>query len=147
MVVATGNENDLDNHVQDVGSSSDEPPPLPQDVFSAPKSSSAPKSVPVITCGVTARKFVSKLNAQQPVTVKCESSCLNVDETKPGWQVYGYGPFRDDSSICKAAFVAGVIGNGGGVATLLFAGRAGVIGNGGGVATLLFAGRVRFDNS
>ena len=39
-------------------------------------------------------------------------------------QVFGYGPFRADSSVCKAAFFAGVIGEDGGVATLTFGGRA-----------------------
>ena len=78
----------------------------------------------VIGCAVTARHFVKALIQKKPITVKCASSCaLNVDETAPGWQVYGYGPFRDDSSICKAAFVADVIGHKGGVVTLLFSGR------------------------
>ena len=40
-------------------------------------------------------------------------------------QVFGYGPFRVDSSVCKAAFFAGVIGEDGGVATLTFGGREG----------------------
>ena len=83
-----------------------------------------PKSVPVITCHITARKFVSALNTQQPVILKCSSGCaVNVRETNPGWQVYGMGPFRVDSSICKAARVAGVIGDTGGVVTLVFAGQ------------------------
>jgi hypothetical protein len=38
-------------------------------------------------------------------------------------QVFGFGPFRADSSVCKAAFFAGVIGEDGGVATLTFGGR------------------------
>ena len=78
-----------------------------------------------IGCAVTARHFAKALIQKKPITVKCKSSCaLNVDETTPGWGVFGYGPFRDDSSICKAAFVADVIGHKGGVATLLFSGRA-----------------------
>ena len=94
-------------------------PPLPLDVLSTAK------SVQAINCSVTARKFVSTLNAQQPVTVRCTTGCaMNVGETDPGWEVFGFGPFRDDSSICKAASVAGVIGESGGVVTLLFAGRA-----------------------
>ena len=40
-------------------------------------------------------------------------------------QVFGYGPFRVDSSVCKAAFFSGVIGEDGGVATLTFGGREG----------------------
>jgi hypothetical protein len=85
---------------------------------------SAPQSVPVIGCAVKAQKFVSTLNAQRPVTVNCSSGCaINVAETEKGWQVYGLGPFRYDSSICKAAQVAGVIGEDGGVVTLLFHGQ------------------------
>ena len=94
-------------------------PPLPLDVLATAK------SVPVIKCSTTAHKFVSTLNAQQPVTVRCATGCaINVGETDPGWEVYGFGPFREDSSICKAASVAGVISESGGLVTLLFAGRA-----------------------
>ena len=92
------------------------------------------------------------MNSLQNVTVKCKSSCaLNVGEADDGWQVrtrllppaqsdtkskgfekhgaccvgqvFGFGPFRADSSVCKAAFFAGVIGEDGGVATLTFGGR------------------------
>ena len=77
----------------------------------------------VIGCEVTARHFERALLRNKPVTVMCTSSCAHLAETTPGWEVYGSSPFRDDSSICKAAFEAGVIGDKGGVATLLFAGR------------------------
>ena len=78
-----------------------------------------------IDCGVNARRYVKALDAKKRVFVNCSSSCAtNIGSADPGWAVFSFGPFRDDSSICKAAFVAGVIGHGGGVATLVFAGRA-----------------------
>ena len=85
-----------------------------------------PKASPkAIGCGITAQKFVQTLDRRKPITVRCLSSCSrNVGETDPGWEVFGDGPFRDDSCICKAALFAGVIGHKGGLATLVFASRA-----------------------
>jgi hypothetical protein len=120
--------------------------------LSAPSPSKAkPRS---IDCNLKATKYLSQLDKLQNVTVKCKSSCaLNIDEADDGWQVptcslavpplgrhlrarachalppaevFGYGPFRADSSVCKAAFFAGVIDEDGGVATLTFGGRLGV---------------------
>ena len=111
-------------------------------MLTAPSSNS---SIPKIACHTTARQYVKTLTKGGNITVQCTSSCaLNVGETQPGWAVYvpkplegqtraitscdrgryGYGPWRSDSSICKAAFIAGVTSDSGGVATLYFADRA-----------------------
>ena len=113
-----------------------------------------------ISCDVTARRFNSLLIQRKPVRVYCPSSCANVGETDLGWQVYGFGPFRDDSCICKAAFTAGVkpahsvlsantcslgladVAVGGTCIDLQGCNVAGVIGHKGGVCTLIFASRV-----
>ena len=59
------------------------------------------------------------------VTVSCPRTCaINVGPTDKGWAVYGFGPFRVDSAICRAAFVAGVLNATGGDATLTYSGRA-----------------------
>lgn len=56
--------------------------------------------------------------------LECNSSCAyNIDQADNGWGVWGMGPFRIDSSICRAAFVAGVIGHKGGPVYLYSAGQ------------------------
>jgi hypothetical protein len=76
-----------------------------------------------IDCKTTGEKFDSQLKAKQNVTVTCTQSCAyNIDQADEGWGVWGMGPFRMDSAICRAAFTAGVIGHSGGQATLYYNG-------------------------
>ena len=68
-------------------------------------------SVAPIAIGCTARgsDFNATLLQKGAVTLQCESGCQDGDEASGQWQVYGMGPFRMDSCICKAALVAGAL--------------------------------------
>jgi len=78
------------------------------------------RSVSAVTCSTTAEEFEEDLKDDGVVDVSCPSSCRNgIDQADAGWAVWGTGPFRIDSAICRAALVAGVIGNDGGEATLV----------------------------
>jgi len=75
-----------------------------------------------VGCEDTATQFSAELKTRD-VTVLCTSGCAyNIDQADAGWGVYGMGPFRVDSHICRAALTANVIGHGGGVVTMTFAG-------------------------
>jgi cathepsin B len=91
----------------------------------------APTGTPVsrrraesIDCTTTGEKFSSQLKAKQNITVTCAGSCAyNIDQADEGWGVFGMGPFRIDSHICRAAFTAGIIGHSGGSATMYYDGE------------------------
>jgi hypothetical protein len=74
-------------------------------------------------CSARVSDFRKELVDKGSLEVDCESACQDVDESSGGWNVYGAGPFRDDSRVCKAAYFAGVIKAGGGAATIVFLGE------------------------
>ena len=77
-------------------------------------------SVAAIAVSCTARgsDFKATLLQNGAVKLQCDSGCEDADEASGQWHVYGMGPFRIDSCVCKAALVAGVLQTGGGDVTV-----------------------------
>ena len=77
-------------------------------------------SVAAIAVSCTARgsDFKATLLQKGAVKLQCDSGCEDADEASGQWHVYGMGPFRIDSCVCKAALVAGVLQTGGGEVTV-----------------------------
>ena len=77
-------------------------------------------SVAAIAVGCTARgsDFKATLLQKGAVKLQCDSGCEDADEASGQWHVYGMGPFRMDSCVCKAALVAGVLQTDGGEVTV-----------------------------
>ena len=77
-------------------------------------------SVAAIAVSCTARgsDFKATLLQKGAVKLQCDSGCEDADEASGQWHVYGMGPFRIDSCVCKAALVAGVLPTGGGEVTV-----------------------------
>jgi hypothetical protein len=79
----------------------------------------AEESCEEITCSTTAEGFESELQ-NGTVCVHCSETCTTgLDQSDAGWSVWGMGPFRIDSAICRAAVVAGILGDDGGYVTLV----------------------------
>ena len=77
-------------------------------------------SVAAIAVSCTARgsDFKASLLQKGAVKLQCDSGCEDADEASGQWHVYGMGPFRIDSCVCKAALIAGVLQTGGGEVTV-----------------------------
>ena len=77
-------------------------------------------SVAAIAVSCTARgsDFKATLLQKGAVKLQCDSGCEDADEATGQWHVYGMGPFRIDSCVCKAALVAGVLQTDGGEVTV-----------------------------
>ncbi|XP_077307220.1 uncharacterized protein LOC143927143 [Lithobates pipiens] len=73
-----------------------------------PKPTKLPTQKPPVSCSTTAR------NLQESISiVQCPSECQG-----NGGTVWGTDVYTDDSSICKAAIHAGILGNNGGLVTV-----------------------------
>ena len=77
-------------------------------------------SVAAIAVSCTARgsDFQATLLQKGAIKLQCDSGCEDADEASGQWHVYGMGPFRIDSCVCKAALVAGVVQTDGGEVTV-----------------------------
>jgi hypothetical protein len=75
-----------------------------------------------INCSSRGSDFKKTLLETGAAIVQCPSGCDDADQASGQWDVFGSGPFRLDSCVCKAAFFAGIIDHGGGEATLTKAG-------------------------
>lgn len=76
-----------------------------------------------INCSETAKPYEADLKTRD-IALTCASGCAyNIDQSDAGWEVWGMGPFRIDSHICRAALTANVIGHSGGKVTLTYAGE------------------------
>ncbi len=97
-----------------------EPPVPSEEQNDALNLHEAVASVAVVVVGCTARGSDFKVTLLQKGAVKlqCDSGCEDADEASGQWHVYGMGPFRIDSCVCKAALVAGVLQTGGGEVTV-----------------------------
>ena len=71
-----------------------------------------------VSCTARGSDFQATLLQKGAVKLQCDSGCEDADEASGQWHVYGMGPFRIDSCVCKAALVAGVLQTGGGEVTV-----------------------------
>jgi hypothetical protein len=78
------------------------------------ESVSSPSKPIAANCTTRGLEFEKTLMQKRSITVQCAAGCDDADEASGMWDVFGSGPFRLDSCVCKAAFIAGVIGRGGG---------------------------------
>ena len=78
------------------------------------ESVSSPSKPIAANCTTRGLEFEKTLMQKRSITVQCAAGCDDADEASGMWDVFGAGPFRLDSCVCKAAFIAGVIGRGGG---------------------------------
>ena len=93
---------------------------LPDEQNDALNLHEAVASVAAIAVSCTARgsDFQATLLQKGAIKLQCDSGCEDADEASGQWHVYGMGPFRIDSCVCKAALVAGVLQTGGGEVTV-----------------------------